>query len=135
MAFRRDLERDGLSADEIEGRLERSKSRICSAPVVIILCMDLSEMDSYSDAPRTVAERTMAMQSVAMAGLQLLLAAQAEGLGGVWSCAPLFVQSIVSQFLDLPETWEPQGMILVGFPAESPVARRRKPLSEVMRVR
>ena len=32
----------------------------------------------------------MGTQSVALAGLQLLLAAHAEGLGGTWICWPLF---------------------------------------------
>ena len=43
-------------------------SRINSSPVVIVLCMDMSEMDVYSDARRADAERMMAIQSTAAAG-------------------------------------------------------------------
>ncbi len=134
-AFRDDLERDGLPPDEIASRIERSQSRIRSAPVVIILCMDISEMDVYPDQVRQTAERTMAMQSTSMAGLQLLLAAHAEGLGGVWNCAPLFAPTRVCEALGLPETWEPQGMLFIGFPAEKPAPRQRKPMPEISLMR
>ena len=93
--FELDLRRDGVARDRIEAQLKRSKDRITSAPAVILLCLDMSEMDSYPDEKRQQAERTMAMQSVAAAGLQLLLAAHAEGLGGVWVCSPLFTQETI----------------------------------------
>ena len=60
------------------------------------------------------------MKSVALAGLQLLLAAHAEGLGGTWICWPLFAPEETRQSLDLPSVWEPQGMIFLGYPAEEP---------------
>jgi coenzyme F420-0:L-glutamate ligase/coenzyme F420-1:gamma-L-glutamate ligase len=63
----------------------------------------------------------------------LLLAAHALGLGGVWVCAPLFAQETVRMTLDLPQTWQPQGMVLMGFPAKIPPQRPRKELSEVSR--
>jgi nitroreductase len=59
----------------------------------------------------------MAVQSVAMAGENLLLMAHAEGLGACWMCAPLYSQDIVRDVLDLPSSWEPQGMIIVGHPS------------------
>ncbi len=135
VAFRKDLEEDGLPSEEVEARVERSRTRIKSAPVLIILCVDMSDMDSYPDAVRQNAERTMALQSVAMAGLQLLLAAHAEGLGGVWSCGPLFAPGTVSQALGLPETWEAQGMLLIGHPAENPPARLRRPVGDITLLR
>jgi nitroreductase len=68
----------------------------------------------------------MAVQSVAAAGLQLLLAAHAEGLGGVWACWPLFAQKTIQKTLKLPETWEPQGMFFLGYPEFVPEIRDRK---------
>jgi coenzyme F420-0:L-glutamate ligase/coenzyme F420-1:gamma-L-glutamate ligase len=129
--FRRDLERDGLPMDQIEFRVERSRARIGTAPVVIVLCMDLSEMDQYPDPVRAEFERTMAVQSTANAGVLLLLAAHAEKLGGVWNCAPLFAPAAVRQVLHLPESWEPQALLMMGEPAETPDPRPRKPLHEV----
>jgi F420 biosynthesis protein FbiB-like protein len=103
-----------------------------SAPVVILLCLDMSEMDLYPDEKRQYAERTMAMQSVAAAGLQLLLAAQAEGLGGVWVCSPLFAQEVIRKTLNLPDAWEPQGMFYVGYADELPKSKVMKDLSSLI---
>ena len=88
--FRRDLEKEGLPETDIAARLELSCRRIREAPIVVILCMDATGMNSYPDTKRQQAEMTMAVQSTAPAGLQLLLAAHAEGLGGVWTCGPFF---------------------------------------------
>jgi len=129
--FKRDLTRDGLPPENIQAQIERSKERITSAPVAILLCLDMSEMDSYPDEKRQQAERMMAIQSVAAAGLQLLLAVHAEGLGGVWACWVLFAQETIQRALNLPEPWEPQAMYFVGYPEIIPEARERKPLEEV----
>jgi coenzyme F420-0:L-glutamate ligase/coenzyme F420-1:gamma-L-glutamate ligase len=129
--FERDLTQDGLAPEKIQTQIKRSKERITSAPVAILLCLDMSEMDSYPDEKRGNAERMMAIQSVAAAGLQLLLAAHAEGLGGVWACWPLFAQETIQRTLNLPQAWEPQAMFFVGYPIEIPEARQRKSLAEI----
>ena len=130
--FERDLTHDGLSPEKIQAQIQRSKRRITCAPVAILLCLDMSEMDSYPDEKRNKAEYTMAVQSVAAAGLQLLLAAHAEGLGGVWACWPLFAQETIQRTLNLSETWEPQGMFFVGYPVDIPAARERKKLENIV---
>ncbi len=131
--FRRDLLRDHLPGPEIEARVQTSRGRINSSPVVIVLCMDMSEMDVYPDARRTEAERIMAIQSTAAAGLQLLLAAQAEGLAGVWTCGPLFAPQVVCNALDLDGNWEPQAMLFIGQPDQKPKPKEMKPLESVVR--
>ncbi len=131
--FRRDLAADGLPEPEIEVLVNRSKNRIREAPVVIVLCMDMSEMDTYPDEKRRQAERLMAVQSTALAGLQLQLAAHAEGLGSVWVCAPLFAPETVRQVLDLPETWEAQAMFFVGYADGEPKPKILKPLEEIVK--
>jgi F420 biosynthesis protein FbiB-like protein len=131
--FRRDLMNDGVPAERIQAQVKRSKDRIICPPVAILLCLDMSEMDSYPDDKRNKAEYMMAVQSVAAAGMQLLLAAHAEGLGGVWACWPLFAQETIQKTLNLPESWEPQGMFFVGYPADIPEARERKNIGDVSR--
>ena len=130
-AFRGDLLADHLPPDQVQAQVERSRRRILEAPVAILLCLDLTALDRYPDERRQRAEHLMAVQSVAMAGLNLLLAAHAEGLGGVWMCAPLFAPHVVSQALRLPETWQPQGLVLLGYPAVVPSERPRKPVEGV----
>ena len=129
--FQRDLVNDGVPAEKIHTQVKRSKERITSAPVAILLCLDMSEMDSYPDENRNKAEYMMAVQSVAAAGLQLLLAAHAQGLGGVWACWPLFAQETVREALNLPEKWEPQGMFFVGHSESIPEGRERKNIGNI----
>ncbi|MEW6401713.1 MAG: nitroreductase family protein [Chloroflexota bacterium] len=131
--FRHDLEKDKVSENEISRLVNRSRERIMTAPLVVILCADATEMDVYPDPKRQKAEYIMAVQSVANAGLQMLLAIHAEGLGAVWTCGPLFAQETVQKALDLPESWEPQAMFFVGWPDETPDARERKSLKEISR--
>lgn len=129
--FQRDLEADVLSPDDIEKKIARSRDRIISAPVIIILSVDMSDMDIYPDTRRKKAEYIMATQSAANAGMQLLLAAHAEGLGSVWVCSPLFAQETVQTALDLPKSWEPQAMYFLGYPVEIPQPRERKSIKEI----
>jgi F420 biosynthesis protein FbiB-like protein len=130
--FAHDLESDGLPHEDIQKRITRSRERILAAPLVIIICLDMSEMDAYPDKKRRRAEFRMAMQSVASAGLQLLLAAHAEGLGGVWVCSPLFVQETIHNVMELPKNWEPQAMFFVGYPDELPKTKQMKDLQSLV---
>lgn len=129
--FERDMVRDGVGPDAIRAQITRSKARITSAPAAVLLCLDMNGMDAYPDERRQQAERTMAVQSVAAAGLQLLLAAHAEGLGGVWACWPLFAQQTIQRTLALPDSWEPHGMYFLGYPEITPRPRERKGLEEI----
>ena len=128
---RSDLESDGLQREEIEARLERRRERLEGAPVVIVLCLTMVDMDAYPDARRQAAERTLAIQSLAVAGGHLLLAAHAEGLGACWICAPLFAPEVVREVLDLPADWDPQAAILLGRPAEAGRETLRRAADEV----
>jgi coenzyme F420-0:L-glutamate ligase / coenzyme F420-1:gamma-L-glutamate ligase len=124
--------RDGDDAAAIARDVGRSFARITGAPVVLLVCVSLAEMDAYPDAPRARAEFLMAVQSTAMAGQNLLLAAHAEGLAACWMCAPLFCGDVVAAALALPEGWQPQGLITLGRPAAAGKERGRKPLGEVV---
>lgn len=116
--FRSDLQSDGLAADQIEQQVSRSYERISMAPALIVLCLSMADMDHYPDARRGQAEYLMAVQSIALAAQNLLLMAHAEGLGACWICAPLFCPDVVRAALSLPEDWEAQALLTVGYPAE-----------------
>jgi F420 biosynthesis protein FbiB-like protein len=133
MGERLRLERlaDGTDPRAVEADVSRSYARIAGAPLAVLLCLTLEQMDRYPDARRSRAERRMAVQGVAMAGQNLLLAAHAAGLGACWICAPLFAPDVVRQVLELPEDWDPQGLVVLGWPAESPPERERMPLEQV----
>lgn len=116
--LRRDLAHDGLSPEFIEADARRSYARLTGAPLIILLCLTLVDMDIYPDERRAHNEALMAAQSAAMAGQNLLLAAHALGLGACWLCAPLFCPEVVRSTLELPPDWQPQGLITVGHAAE-----------------
>jgi coenzyme F420-0:L-glutamate ligase / coenzyme F420-1:gamma-L-glutamate ligase len=129
--FKQDLTAEGLALAEVQAQVDRSYNRIVEAPVAVLLCLDPSDLDVYPDERRSQAEYQMAVQSVALAGGQILLAAHAAGLGGVWVCAPLFAPQEVRMAFDLPPEWDPQGMVLLGYPEIIPPSRARRPLAEV----
>lgn len=122
--FRVDMEADGLPGEHIEHLLARSYQRIGSAPALILLFLSMAAMDSYPDEQRQRAERIMAHQSVALAAQNLLLMAQAEGVGMCWLCAPLFCPDVVRAELVLPDDWEAQALFTVGYPAEQRISTR-----------
>ena len=130
-AFKADLLRDGVPLEDALFQVERSYQRITGAPVAILLCLDLNDIDEYPNPEQQKAAHLMAVQGVALAGGHLLVAAHALGLGGVWMCAPLFAQYPVKEALVLPVQWEPQALVLLGYPAKIPKVRSRKPLAEI----
>jgi len=124
--MRLDMESEGELQANIDSRVKRSLKRIDEHPVTILLCRDVTVI--RKEEPE---EHIMAVQSVALAGLYLMLAAQAEGLGANWICWPLYAQEAVRSALDLPDAWEPQGMIFIGYPDEEPEKKEMKELGSL----
>jgi len=127
--LRADRLADGDSPDVVEADVSRSRARITAASVIVLACLTMSDMDRYPDARRGDAERIMAIQSVAAAIQNLLLDAHALGLGTSWMCAPLFASGEARAALDLPDDWEPQALITMGYPAAEAKPKEIKPLS------
>jgi len=110
-----DSKAKGEDQTDIEKRINSSLRRIDEAPVIILLCRDMTAI--RVEGPEEI---TMSIQSVALAGLQLMLAAHTEGLGGNWICWPLYAQTVTRDALDLPEMWSPEAMFFLGFANEKP---------------
>lgn len=122
-----DMTAAGAQISEIDSRAERSLHRIEEAPVLILLCRDVTAIRGDKQE-----EITMSIQSVAAAGLQLLLAAHAEGLGGNWICWPLYAQEAARAALKLPDTWEPQAMFFIGYTDEKTGEKVLKARDEIV---
>lgn len=72
--------------------------------------------------------------ATAAAVQNLLLAAQAAGLGSFWSTSPLLAHPAVLRWFGADPALEAHvGTIWLGVPAESPVAPQRRPLADVLR--
>jgi coenzyme F420-0:L-glutamate ligase / coenzyme F420-1:gamma-L-glutamate ligase len=126
--WRQDLQGDGADVAAVERRIAISHARLTGAPVLILAAVCMEEMDHYPDERRSEAEWIMAVQSVALACQNLLLAAHQNGLGACWMCAPLFVPDLVRSVLELPASWQPQALLTLGYPAEVK-EKRREPLA------
>jgi nitroreductase len=92
----------------------------------------MEDMDNYPDPERQAAEHLMAVQGVAMAVNNILVAAHAAGLGACWMCAPLFCSDAVVQAVDAPQQWQAQALLTLGYPASKGKPPLRRPLSEVV---
>ncbi len=130
--YRHDLKLEGVTAHEVEAIVTASVKRFTKAPLLLLVCLTMEDMDDYPDEKRQQLEQILAVQSVAAAIQNILLAAHAEGLGACWCCAPLFCPETVRATLKLPSNLEPQALITLGYPAENPSRPRRRPYSEIL---
>jgi coenzyme F420-0:L-glutamate ligase/coenzyme F420-1:gamma-L-glutamate ligase len=130
--WRRQLSFDGQEREIIELRFRKSFERILNAPVLIIPCLYLADLDVYPDADRNAAEATMAIQSLGCAVQNLLLQAYQLGLDGGWMCAPLFCPEVVQQAFEIDAAYIPHALITIGYASADPVRRPRRPLDELI---
>ncbi len=73
----------------------------------------------------------MAQQSVAAAIQNLLLAAHELGLGTCWMAAPLYCPDVIRDVLQLPDDWEAQALITIGYAADAGKDRTRVNFKEI----
>ena len=97
------------------------------APVVIVVCAD------YQRSARGYGSRGATLyciQDTAAAIQNIHLAAIALGLGTCWIGA--FREEPVKKLLGIPDGVRPVAIIPVGYPAEQPAPRPRRPLNEII---
>jgi coenzyme F420-0:L-glutamate ligase / coenzyme F420-1:gamma-L-glutamate ligase len=123
---------DGDDSTDIDGDVARSYARITGAGAAIVAFLTLEDMDVYPDPKRSRAEELMAVQGVAMAVQNILVAAHAEGIGACWMCAPLFCQEEVGAALGVPSHWQAQALLTLGLPASTGKPATRRPVDEVL---
>ncbi len=124
--MRTDMEAEGSPQAEIQERIQRSLNRIAEAPVIILLCRDKTAIRK-NDAE----EHHMSIQSTALAGLQLTLAAHAEGLCANWICWALYAQAETQKALNLPQNWLPEALFFIGYPNETPNEKILQPIEKI----
>ena len=128
----RDMTKNGVQKELRESLIKTSVEWFGSAPIVVVACLTMEDMDEYPDERRKKVEWVMAVQSVAAAVENMLLAAEGEGLGSCWFCAPLFCQDVVRKTLKIPQHIDPQALITLGYPAYKPTPPPRKSLEEIV---
>jgi coenzyme F420-0:L-glutamate ligase/coenzyme F420-1:gamma-L-glutamate ligase len=130
--WRQQLELDGQSEAVVGIRLAKSQARLTDAPVLLLACLYLSDLDTYPDAERQDAERIMAIQSLGAAIQNALLSIYDQGFDAGWMCAPLFAPDVVRESLGLAADLIPHAMLPVGKRAADPVRRPRLPVDELI---
>jgi nitroreductase len=95
------------------------------APIVICACAVLEESWVRSDG------KNYADVDVAIVMDHLILSATDRGLGTCWIGA--FNRDVACEVLGLPEGVEPIALTPLGYAADEPREKRRKPVSELVR--
>jgi coenzyme F420-0:L-glutamate ligase/coenzyme F420-1:gamma-L-glutamate ligase len=127
-AWAADLASDGFA---VEAEKRKAKiERFANAPVLILACLTMEGMEKFTDERRQKYERDLAVQSLGAALENLLLAAQAKGLGACWFSAPGFCKETVRKVLKIPDAVEPEALIVLGYPAETPPTPKKKALGD-----
>ena len=131
--WRSNLEMDGQDAEVVQRRLEGSRRRLLDAPVLVLICLYLEDLDAYPDPARQENETTMAVQSLGAAAQNALLAAYDAGLDAGWMCAPLFAPERVVGALGLDPALVPHALLTLGYAEGDPPKRRdRRPLDDLV---
>jgi len=128
-AWAADMAKDGTGVEPETFKLR--VERFATAPALVLACMSMEGMAEFPDVEKRRLERDLAVQSLAAAVENLLLAAHSMGLGASWFCAPAFCKGAVREVLEIPADVEPQALIAMGYPAEEPRAPPRKPLGDL----
>jgi coenzyme F420-0:L-glutamate ligase/coenzyme F420-1:gamma-L-glutamate ligase len=116
-AWRRDLERDGLSRTRIEGILDRSHRMLTGAPLLTVCCADVTKAHEYRDDRRRLAEWSLFAHAIGAALQTYMLSLAADGVASCWLSAPVFCRSVVRDHFGLDVSIEPHALVLVGYAA------------------
>jgi len=100
---------------------------IAEAPVIIVVCANEKlAAKRYGTRGRTL----YCVQDTAAAIQNILLAAYSLGLGTCWIGA--FDEEETREILRIPQDVRPVAIVPVGYPAESPYPRTRRPSSQLV---
>lgn len=110
--------RDAALLDSMGAKLPYA-GMVGGAPVAVVICGQL--------AKNVAPEEQSWMLDCSAATENLLLAAQAMGLGAVWTGVYPYADrvAVVSRLLDLPPDVIPLNVIPIGYPAEDPAPKQK----------
>ena len=132
---------------QITAMMQQRSSFFRSAPAAIAVSARqyLSPLEELSAAREKTDPRARQMrearsiadtriQSVASSIAYLLLILHQMGLGAVWMTGPMHTKAEIEKILKVPKEMDLVAFIPVGYPAETPSLRERKPVKEVCQI-
>lgn len=132
LKLRQDLEKDGKSETFINKKIEKTRENFLESPILVLLCLDTTDLEKYGDLERYNNEYLLGVQSISASAAYFLLAVSSEKLAACWYCAPLFTRDIVKMTLQLPSSYEPMAFFTVGYPIKKIEAPARKNLNNII---
>ncbi len=119
----RDPERKAKLAESMPESNPARKSIGQTAPAVIVLCADPKASGHQDGKEYYLLDSGLAMQ-------QLMLAANAEGLGTCW--VAWFDEAKAREACEVPEEYRVVALTPLGYPEKQPSPRPRKELEEIV---
>lgn len=99
----------------------KNQSFVGQAPVVIVACGTLPEYVMSCGQLAYPIDAAIAVDHMTLQAVE-------EGLGACWVCS--FVEADVKKLLGIPEPVRVVTLLPLGYPAETPAPRPRKPMEE-----
>lgn len=100
-----------------------------NAPVVLVVCGDKER-----ECKRFFKQESIMETDLAIVTTYMMLEATNQGLGSCWVC--YFNEAKTKELLNMPESYEPYNLLLIGYPDEkgtpSPRHFERRELSDIL---
>ena len=111
-------------SDEATRKKITMREWAAKAPIVIVGCGDPTKAGNLDGRPYYMLDMGISME-------HLVLAAAEKGLGTCW-IGGQFDEKVVREALGIPESHRVVALTPLGYPDESPAAKDRKPLAELV---
>jgi nitroreductase len=103
------------------------QSFIAQAAVIFVVCTDVARTTPrYGER----GEKLYSLQDTAAAVMSIMITATHNGLGSCWIGA--FDEGMAAEAIGLPKGIRPVALVPLGYPAQNPTPRPRRPIEEVL---
>lgn len=126
--------------EEIKSKIIESKEPmagndrcVSDSKVCILVCWNRSETEKVDEPDKNILQ-IKEIQGVSAAVQNMCLAAFALGLGAVWLCSPLYIESELKRILNLNIGLRPICFICVGYPKSKQAPTVREKIDEIVKV-
>ena len=131
LKYAKEILKPPLPDDKVSKWHKRMIEGMYKAPLYIVAYIDLRKR-LYHEEFKDI-EYLMAVESVAAAIENMILASWSLGIASVWLGVPVLMEEEFNTLLNPPENTKLVAIIALGYPKEKPRTRPRKPIEEVVK--